>query len=160
MSDPGCFSACLEAEDANSADDALLGKLHYLLDQCFPLKTVRLHNDEKPWIKRSLKALINARDRAYKERKHLKYLRLREAAAQHAALLRRRYLAQSTEKGPASTWAAVNRLTGRQKSRGAVTDGSRLVGLLTCLLTLLCLSLPPGPKAGYFLVCLLCSGIC
>jgi hypothetical protein len=58
--------------------EVLLVTLASLYISCFPTKTVRMRIGDKPWIKPSLIALMNARDRAFGAGNHLKYVRLKE----------------------------------------------------------------------------------
>lgn len=103
----------------SNVDDAanlLSYKLRDLFEFHFPLRTVRLRDDDKPWVKPSLKLLINSRDRAYAERKTLKYLRLREAVIVHVRKLKEDYISTVTRsKSTRSTWKAIDGITNRKK---------------------------------------------
>jgi hypothetical protein len=89
----------------------------------FPLRTLRLRSDDKPWIKPSLKLLINERDRAYSQKKTLKYLRLREKTISHIKKLKRDFLHSARyNKKPSSQWNFINKLLNRQKKNSVDCD--------------------------------------
>ena len=56
------LSLVSETKDVNDSCDVFLQCLQYLFDLYFPFKTVRVRSRESPWIKLSLKLLINGRD--------------------------------------------------------------------------------------------------
>lgn len=68
----------LSEKDVNIATATFIDCLTIFLDKHFPLRTVKMRSDDKPWIKPSLKYLINKRDKAFAEGKTLKYARLRQ----------------------------------------------------------------------------------
>ena len=69
------------ASDLDSCASLFFESLKYVLDICFPIKSVRLRPSDPPWLKPGLKILINERDKAWSNGQRAKYLRLREKAA-------------------------------------------------------------------------------
>ena len=113
--------------DTNSVADLLTAELYKLFCKHFPLPSVRSRSDDKPWIKPSLKLLINQRDRAYSQKKTAKYLRLREAVISHVRKLKKEFLhSQFQRSDSSSTWKAVNKLTNRRKYVSCVHDANEL----------------------------------
>ena len=107
----------LSEEDVNKATSIFLDSLSSLFNKFFPLRSVQLRSDDKPWMKPSLKHLINRRDRAFKERKTLKYFRLRELVIHHASKLRRDYLQSAIDTRNSTTvWRSLNKLVCRDRN--------------------------------------------
>ena len=97
----------------NLAASTLLSTLHSIYDFCFPSRVIRLRHSDPPWMKASLKIILDKRDRAYAEGKHLKYLRLRNEAASHAIFLKKSYMCSAmTARDAKKTWNAI-KLLGR-----------------------------------------------
>jgi len=104
------------AETIDEAASALLHKLYTLFDEHFPLKTIRNRNDDPPWMKPSLKLLIDRRDRAFCKGKKLKYLRLRQAVISHIKDLKRRFvISASDHRHSSQIWDAI-KIIGRATS--------------------------------------------
>ena len=75
--------------------------------------TVRLKPIDKPWVRPSLKILINARDRAFSSGQAAKYLRLRKEVLTHIKWLKAKYFAEiSTTKDQRKIWKAIRSLSG------------------------------------------------
>lgn len=110
------FERILMVDDVNQIMNMFLDFINPLLDEHFPFKTVRLRSDDKAWVKPSLKLLINRRDRAFAERKSLKYQRLRQAVIDHVKELKSDYLTSATRcKDPHKLWRYVNNLASLKK---------------------------------------------
>jgi hypothetical protein len=75
--------------------ETLLATVQSVFTWAFPPKVVRMRVGNKPWMKPSLTALINARDRAYSAAKHGKYVQLKEKVIQHIHQLKKDYLIKS-----------------------------------------------------------------
>ena len=58
----------------------------------FPLRTVRVRQEEPLWMKLSLTLLINDRDRAFCAKQHGKFVRLREEVIHHVKFLQSEFL--------------------------------------------------------------------
>jgi hypothetical protein len=80
-------------DSVNECFDLFLSILASAYDQCFPWRTVRVRQSDPPWVKDSLRILIDQRDSAYKKRHTLKYLRLREDVIRHVKELKGSFLA-------------------------------------------------------------------
>lgn len=103
-------------DDVSAAAELLSSELLTLIDKHFPFRTVKIRSDDKPWVKPSLKYLINKRDRAYSQGKKLKYLRLREAVIRHSHSLKHKFLQTAIdEKCPKKQWRRINDLLHRHK---------------------------------------------
>lgn len=108
-------------ESQPSLDDAasvFLSTLSDLYNHHFPNRTVRMRSNDPPWMKPSLKLLINRRDSAFSEGKNLKYHRLRHQVITHTKELKSKYLSLvSDQRQSARTWEAI-RIIGRLSHRG------------------------------------------
>jgi hypothetical protein len=108
----------LHVDDVSLAANRLSSYLFYLFDKHFPLRSIKLRSDDKPWIKPSLKLLINKRDRAFSQGKRLKYLRLRKSVIILIRKLKSDFLAcHATPKNSKLHWASINKLLGRSTRR-------------------------------------------
>ena len=110
------LSDVLEQHDVNKATSMFLDSLYALFDFHFPSRTIRLRSDDKPWVRPSLKHLINKRDRAFNEGKTLKYLRLRESVILHVQKLKKNFIKNAIDTRNSSTlWRSINCLLSRSK---------------------------------------------
>lgn len=96
------------AESIDEAASALFHELYNSFDTHFPLKTIRMRHNDPPWMKPSLKLLIDRRDRAFTEGKNLKYLRLRQEVIRSTKDLKRRFVTSvSDHRHSAKAWEAI-----------------------------------------------------
>ncbi len=99
--------------DLNSCAALLLNCLYALFDFCFPMRTVRMRSTDPPWMRPSLKAMIDDRDRAYSKGETQKHLRLRDEVVRHTKQLKMSYLQQALDsESPKKVWRSL-RLVGR-----------------------------------------------
>jgi len=99
------------ATSLNVSASSLLSTLFDLFDQCFPLCVIRLRDSDPPWMKPSVKIIINRRDRAYAEGKWLKYMRLRDEAVAHIKFLKQSYITSTVaSRDSRKIWNAVKSL--------------------------------------------------
>jgi hypothetical protein len=107
----------VQVEDVDEAASSFLLTLKSIFDSCFPEVAYRLRPDDKPWITPRIKMIINQRDRAYKEKKTLKYLRLRDQVRSEILRAKSNYAngRAVTDKDTKQTqmWKSVNDLCGR-----------------------------------------------
>ena len=100
-------------------DDAFqnfLSVLRSIFDLCFPFRTIRLRPTDQPWVKPSLKLLIDERDRAFSKGHISKYCRLRTRVIDHIKFLKNVYLKNFLcQKDARQTWRAVHTV-GRTKT--------------------------------------------
>ena len=97
--------------------------LFQLFNAYFPLRTVRVRADEPPWMRLSLKILINDRDAAFKNKQKLKYLRLCNEVRSHIKYLKSEYLQSAVKsKNPKTLWNAIDILCNRKKVSPNVQD--------------------------------------
>ena len=82
------YSFVVSAPDIDSAALSLHSCIYAIYDLCFPLRVIRIRNTDPPWMKASMKILLDRRDRVFHQGKRLKYLRLREEAVRHANFLK------------------------------------------------------------------------
>ena len=59
------WSSVLNAQDVNEKCDSFYSELDPAIDNYFPLKSVRLHDDDKPWMTTKIKCLIRQRQRLF-----------------------------------------------------------------------------------------------
>jgi len=82
--------------------------LFAVFDFFFPFVYVRIRATDKPWVRPSLKNLINARDRAYSCGQTAKYLRLRKEVLVHIKYLKAKFFAEiSATKDQRKIWKAI-----------------------------------------------------
>lgn len=95
-----------------------LTTVKHLVDIYFPFRSIRVRSSEPPWMRHSLKILLNDRDRAFSEGKREKYLRLREKVISHTRLLKSQFLLEHRSSAQ-SFWKAA-------KAVGNCTNGSAI----------------------------------
>jgi hypothetical protein len=107
------------ANSADSVDEcahSLQHSIQQLVDFYFPLRVIRIRSNEPPWMKPSLKLLISRRDKAFDQKKRLKYLRLRDDVISHEKFLKTLHLQEATmSKNPKDFWNSVNSIARRPK---------------------------------------------
>jgi hypothetical protein len=87
------------------------------LDACFPFKTIRIRSTDPPWVKHSLKLLIDRRDRAFSLRQMAKYKRLRNEVIVHVRKLKLDYLnSASSSSNPRLLWKSLRSVSRHSKS--------------------------------------------
>ena len=101
---------------------AFLTALKSVFDLCFPKRCVRLRSTDQPWVKPSLKLLIDDRDRAFFKGRTRKYQRLRMAVINHIRILKRAYLSCFLSKDARSSWNAIRTISRMKCTRSAVAD--------------------------------------
>jgi hypothetical protein len=102
----------------DEATELLVATLDSIFVYCFPKKVIRMRTIDKPWIKLSLKLLVNERDKAYSEKKTLKYLRLREKVIQLVKVLKSAYLKDGLVKDRhnlKSAWDTIKNVCGLKR---------------------------------------------
>jgi hypothetical protein len=113
--------------DVHTAANTLTNHLVFLFNKHFPLRVVRVRSDDKPWVKPSLKLLINKRDEAFSKGKRWKYLRLRAAVIQHCAKLKNNFLMSAiNSKNPSLLWKTIKKLVCQDSSVCVRPDANRL----------------------------------
>lgn len=101
---------------------SLQNSIKCLVDECFPTRTIRVRSSEPPWMKPSLKLLINRRDKAYYEKKLLKYNRLKEDVINHIKHLKSHYINSLKQVSSKDTWKAINTVGRSQKKSKGVCE--------------------------------------
>ena len=71
------WSSLLSIIDVNNKVDAFLKFTHDSIDSFFPTKTVKIHEEDKPFITGKIKKLISKQNKAYKSGNTALYKRLR-----------------------------------------------------------------------------------
>ncbi len=100
--------------DINDASKSFLETLCDLKERCFPMKTIRSRPFDPPWVRPSLKFLIDRRDRAFSDNKKAKYLRLRKEVRDHIKYLKSRYFDSISTSDSKSLWHNI-KMFGRNK---------------------------------------------
>ena len=81
-----------ERDDLNDCASDFQECLFDIFDSCFPTRIIRFRSTDPPWIKPSLKILLDDRDRAFSFHQMQKYFRLREEVIRHTIELKEQYL--------------------------------------------------------------------
>jgi hypothetical protein len=112
------------AYSLDDAVDVLHSGLRQAFDTSFPLRVVRCKVSDPPWLSSSLRLLMNQRDRAFKEKKVLKYIRLKEEIITLSRSLRKNFFERGTsQKDPKTAWKTVKSLCGMGlKKRSPLID--------------------------------------
>ncbi|MEL7309486.1 MAG: hypothetical protein AAGK05_17620 [Pseudomonadota bacterium] len=109
----------------NCIDDAFFNfqtALTSVFDLSFPKRMVRFRSTDQPWVKPSLKLLIDDRDRAFSLGHYCKYQRLRKAVIKHIQVLKSKYLSSFLSKDARLSWKAIH-VTARSKvSQTSIPD--------------------------------------
>ena len=71
------WSNVLSAENTQQKADALYESLWGAIDRFFPIQTVKVHHNNKPWMSQKVKALFKKRQVAFKSGKDKVYNKLR-----------------------------------------------------------------------------------
>jgi len=94
--------------------------IHYLLDKYLPLRLVKKHIGDKPWIDENFKALIRRRQYAWTHKNMAEYRQYRNKVQRAARSLRAKYYrrqAQGIRKcNPRKWWQEVKRITNQSAS--------------------------------------------
>lgn len=94
-----------------------------IFNGCFPQRTVRLRSTDPPWLKPSLKILIDDRDKAYHKHQMAKYFRLRNEVISHCKHLKQFFIKSSSSRSTVSSsgsrllWNALRNVGGLSKAR-------------------------------------------
>lgn len=100
--------------DIHDASESFFDILSDIEEHCFPLRTVRFRSSDPPWVRPSLKFLIDRRDRAFSDNKKAKYLRLREEVKEHVKYLKSRHLQSISNADSRGLWRTI-KMFGRNK---------------------------------------------
>ena len=124
----------LDIVDVNEATKCLVEHLTFLFDKHFPWRSDRVRSDDKPWVKPSLKLLINKRDDAYAKGRVVKYLRLRDAVIRHSSDLKSNFLLSAVKTARASSmWRAIRGVVSNDVTRQACPDVNRLMQVFSAV---------------------------
>lgn len=83
-------------DDLDASVTFFQDSLTFLFNKCFPLRTVRLRSSDPPWLKPSLKILIDDRDKAFHKRQWTKYRRLCQEVIAHTKHLKNLFIKSSS----------------------------------------------------------------
>ena len=114
-------------DDLHDAVDSFNCCLYSLFNHYFPERVVRLRSNEEPWMRMSLKILINDRDIAYKKKQTAKYLRLREEVIKHTKYLKSKYLRDVISSGNVKNLYDAVKVVGKSKK-----DGNNTLSRISC----------------------------
>jgi hypothetical protein len=83
-----------------------------------------VRDSDPPWVKDSLRILIDDRDNAYHNKQTLKYIRLKEKVIAHARELKANYLNDNLMQSNslAHQWSSIKQICGIRKSNTKVMD--------------------------------------
>lgn len=109
-----------DISDLDDAFSTFVCTLRSVFDHFFPWRIVRVRPNDKPWVRASLKLLINDRDRAFANGQTARYLRLRLEVISHIRELKARYFADiATTKNQRKIWQAIRSFSGQGSSSTA-----------------------------------------
>lgn len=107
------FRLVQSVDDLNDAAALFCNCVYHLFDFFFPWRTIRVRSDDPPWMKISLKILIDDRDRAYACGQMSKYKRLRTEVINHTRQLKANFMNLAASSGnSAAVWRSL-RVVGR-----------------------------------------------
>ena len=113
------MAALRSFKDLDACTSFLSTSLYYFFDLCFPIRTVRMRSNDPPWLKPSLKVLIDDRDRAFSKKQIAKYCRLRKEVNFHIRVLKKRYLDSAISSNDSkSIWHSL-RVVARDNRHGS-----------------------------------------
>ena len=102
------LSLVKESSSLKDSIDAFQGCISYLFELFFRPRIIRVRDREPPWMKTSLKILINDRDRAFANKEFVKYRSLREKVIKHTKFLKSTYLQRAIDSGDVRRlWCAI-----------------------------------------------------
>ena len=105
---------CMSLDDSF---DQFQNFLLALVNHFFPFKTIRVRDSEPPWMRVSLKLLIDDRDRAFSKNQLHKFDRLRKEVINHLHHLKSEYLKKAIASGNVkSLWSAISHLSKRRSN--------------------------------------------
>jgi len=85
-----------------------LNCLQELFSVCFPYKTIRFRSSDPPWMRSSLKFLIDQRDRAFSQGHMHKYRRLCNEVVRHTRDLKKNFLEAAVHsESPKQLWKSL-----------------------------------------------------
>ena len=115
------YVSCIN--DIEEAFLTFLETLKSVYDYCFPEKTIRMRENDPPWLKPSLKLLIDERDRAYCKGQVAKYKRLRLEVTEHIKQLKSAYINDLLLKKDArKSWKVVRQVGRFGKATHAIPN--------------------------------------
>lgn len=108
---------------ASTVDDKLekfLTTTNKMINEFFPTKTVRFHNNDKFFMTAKLKKMIYARNCAYKQGKSDRFRFLRNRVKYEISSAKEKYykdnISGNCDKDSSKWWKRINKLTGKNKS--------------------------------------------
>ena len=109
--------------DLQTAFSSFQSSLKAIFDFCFPKQVIRVRAIDQPWVKPSLKVLINQRDRAFSEGNLCKYYRLRKQVIAHICHLKHVFLLNFlSKKNSRSSWKAIRKIARLKDTQSACPD--------------------------------------
>ncbi len=98
--------------DLNDSVSVFVGALNALVDLHFPARVIRVRTSDPPWMKASLKLLIDDRDRAYRDGNWAKYRRLRSETIRHVSKLKQMFLDRAASSSNSKKlWSSIRNVS-------------------------------------------------
>ena len=119
------WSEVSDKPDTVSKCDAFYETLNQAIDTHFPSKTVKLHNDDKPWMSSYIKSLICERQRVFqKEHRSKRWKRLRNKVKRAIHKAKREYYRTRVQRhkraNPAEWYKQIKIMTNRNKGEANI----------------------------------------
>jgi hypothetical protein len=103
----------------------LENSIYEMYSSSFPWKTIRVSPADKPCITELIKVHIDLRDKAYSERKTLKYLRLRDCVKKLVRAAKKKYISNCIASNkPGGIWKAIKKIVGTPPAASNVPNTS------------------------------------
>ena len=101
--------------------------INYLMDQCFPYKTVTRHSADKPWVTDAFRALVKKRQRAHMRGDYLQERwyrnKVNRAAVKHQKEFYQSKIVALTESSTRDWWRHMKSLMGRTSNSATEMQG-------------------------------------
>lgn len=117
------------SEDIEGLTDCLTGYMNFCLDVVVPVRTVRCYANNKPWVTSEVKAVLNRKKRAFKNRdqEEMKQAQqeLRLCLREAKDTYRRKVEKKLRENNMREVWKGMKTITGLKQGNGGSVEGGR-----------------------------------
>ena len=111
--------------DVNAQCECFYKSLHSAIDTYFPVRKVKLHTDDKPWMTPYLKELIRVRQDTYSNGHHVRWRELRNKVQKEVFRAKREYYFTRVQRmkrsNPGAWYRQIRILTGRQQGHPPIS---------------------------------------
>ena len=114
------WATVLSAENTQQKADALYESLRGAIDRFFPMQTVKVHHNDKPWMSQKVKALLKKRQAAFKLGKDKVYNKIRNKVQREIKKAKVNFYANKVrilqQTNPRKWHQQIKSMTGNTKS--------------------------------------------